>query len=121
MHGRFEAPLRWVTSALFLGMGVSHFVATDYFVGIMPPWLPWPRALVLFTGGCEIAGAAGLQIPRLRRAAGACLIVLLFAVLPANVQEASAAGRATAWLRLPLQLVFVALVWSVALRRPGAA
>ena len=75
--------------------------------------------MVFFTGMCEIAGAAGLQIPQLRRAAAYALIAFFLAVLPANVHAARAGitlrGKppTNLWLRIPMQILFIAIAcWS---------
>jgi uncharacterized membrane protein len=44
--------------------------------------------MVLFTGAAEIAGALGLLVPRLRRAAGFMLALYFVAVFPANIHNA---------------------------------
>ena len=69
----------------FLFGGIGHFVFTEFFVGIMPPYVPWHYLAVYVTGVFEIIGAVGLQIPRFRQAAGNGLILLTLAVTPANV------------------------------------
>jgi len=102
---------RALLAALFVGAGALHFAIPGAYLRIMPPWLPAPRALVLVSGACEIAGGLGLFHPRLRTPAAVGLIALLLAVLPANVQmllNASAARASPAWqvalaARLPLQ------------------
>jgi uncharacterized membrane protein len=69
--------------------GVSHFTfMKEDFVRMMPPSIPWPRALVYFTGVCEIAGAVGLLLPPFRRTAAYALIAFFLAVLPANIYAA---------------------------------
>lgn len=117
---------RALLAAVFVAAGVLHFAITDSYVRVMPPYLPWPRALVLASGAAEIAGGAGLMVPRLRRAAGWGLVLLLVAVWPANLQmylDARAGGgtagaKALLLLRLPLQLAIIAWVWNAAgLRR----
>ena len=109
--------------------GVAHFVATDAFVAIVPPWVPLPRAAVLVSGALELAGAAGLLFPRTRRAAGIGLLLLTVAVTPANVymlQRVELFERVPYWAlvaRLPLQLALLALIaWSARVLdgRPGA-
>jgi uncharacterized membrane protein len=53
---------------------------------MVPGWVPWPQAVVCFTGVCELAGALGLLVPSLRLAAGIALIaffVLVFILAPA--------------------------------------
>ena len=87
----------------------------------MPPYLPLHRELVYLSGAMEIAGGLGLLPRRTRRVAGIGLILLLVAVLPANVQmllDARDAGKPSwwislLWLRLPFQLALVAWVWKV--------
>jgi uncharacterized membrane protein len=112
---------RTVLAALFAFAGTLHFIVPGQYEAIMPPWLPLHRELVYLSGALMIAGGIGLLVPRTRRAAGIGLILLLIAVLPANVQmllDARAAGASTGWqalllLRLPLQLVVIAWVWWV--------
>jgi len=74
-------------------------------------------ALVVITGVCELAGAAGLLVPwdGLRLAAGICLVVFLIAVFPANAYAArdrERFGRTAIpfWPRLVLQMVLIAAV-----------
>ena len=109
---------RWVLAAAFVFAGVMHFVITDAYVRIMPPWIPLHREMVLLSGVFQIAGGLGLLVPRTRRAAAVGLVLLLIAVFPANVQmllNARAAGASSTaqtllWARLPLQLALIAWV-----------
>jgi uncharacterized membrane protein len=100
--------------------GVSHFTfMKEDFVRMMPPSIPWPRALVYFTGACEIAGAVGLLRSQFRRAAAYALIAFFLAILPANIHAARASvalrGKPATrlWLRIPMQILFIAIAfWS---------
>ena len=90
-----QLALRIALAAVFAFMGVLHFVPSVArgMRAMIPPPLRrpgWPAALVVFTGLCELAGAAGLLVPwdGLRLAAGICLIVFLIAVFPANAYAA---------------------------------
>lgn len=80
--------LRLLLAAAFAAAGVAHLVAPDPFVGITPGWVPRPRAVIAWTGIAEIAGAAGLLVPRLRRAAAWALAAYAVCVFPANVNHA---------------------------------
>jgi uncharacterized membrane protein len=106
--------LRYLLTAAMVGVGIMHFVATDWFVSIVPTALPAPTALVLISGVFEILGGVGLQIPRVRRAASIGLVLLYVAVFPANVNmilDAHAShgiAPLLLWGRLPLQAVFIA-------------
>ncbi len=103
-----------LSAALYLGAGTLHFLKPAMYIRIVPPSLPWPRALVAVSGAAEIAGGVGLLIPRVRRPAAWGIVSLLLAVFPANVYMATSrmGGIAPAllWARLPLQGV---LVWWV--------
>jgi len=101
----------------FITAGILHFAKTAVFMQIMPPWLPYGLALIYISGVCEILGGIALLIPRLRRLSGYCLIALLIAVFPVNINMAvhgsdfSSVPAVALWLRLPLQFVLIAWIW----------
>jgi uncharacterized membrane protein len=111
-------------AAIFIVAGLLHLVVPSPYEGIMPPWLPYPRELVLLSGVFQIAGGLGVLHPRTRRAAGWGLILLLLAVWPANVQMlldarasgAPAAVQALLALRIPLQIPLIWWVWRSCVR-----
>jgi len=72
----------------FLAAGVLHVLVPGPFLGITPDWVPFAPAVILLTGLAELAGGAGLMIPRLRRAAGIGLALYAVCVFPANIQHA---------------------------------
>jgi uncharacterized membrane protein len=80
--------MRLVLAAFFLLAGWLHLTAPGGFMRIMPPGLPWPREIVLFTGACELAGAIGLLLPPTRRLAGVMLAAYCVCVFPANLYHA---------------------------------
>jgi uncharacterized membrane protein len=95
--------------------GVAHFAATETEMRIVPPYIPWPRAAVLWSGAFELLGALGLLLPRTRRAAGLGLALLTIAVTPAHVYmlQHPELFDVPAWalvLRLPLQAVLLWLI-----------
>ena len=108
---------RAVMGCLYVAAGVLHFVATRRYVAIMPDYLPAHRALVLVSGAAEIAGGVGVLIPRTQRAAAWGLVVLLVAVMPANVWMVQHPERFPGiplwamWVRLPLQLPLMWWAW----------
>lgn len=129
LAGRGRDPCRWrqvsrgLLAALFVVAGVGHFVARDFYVALIPPYLPWPVALVYVSGVAEIIGGFGVLIRPVRRLAGWGLLVLLLAVFPANLHAAWHGFRSAPdwllWLRLPLQFVLMAWVYWSCVRRPA--
>ena len=108
--------VRAVVSLFFLTGGICHFICTDYFISIMPPYLPWHWQLVYLSGAFELLGAVALWIPPARRVAALGLIALALAVWPANIHMAlhpEAFPAIPAWalyLRVPLQLLIIAAI-----------
>jgi uncharacterized membrane protein len=103
-------------AGIFVVSGFLHFFRPGPYMRIMPPALPWPRALVLISGAAEFLGGAGLLLRKFRRAAAYGLTLLLVAVFPANIYMAAAhvafpgfLGEAwVQWARLPLQIPLIA-------------
>jgi len=89
-------------------------------VRMVPPVVPFADAMVYLTGVLELLGAVGLVLATTRRAAGICLAALYVLLLPANIYAAVAdipfsGGEATPlWLRVPEQLLYIAVVVWVA-------
>lgn len=101
-------------SFLYVAAGFHHFWHRYTYLKIMPPWLPYPELLVYASGVLEMAFGLLLWPRGTRVAAAWCIIVLLIAVFPANIQMAlnyKQLHHPNLWLaavRLPLQFV---LVW----------
>ena len=109
--------LKFPLVALFVGSGVMHFARPEFFLAIMPPYLPWHLPLVYLSGLFEIALGALLLVPATTQLAAWGLIALLIAVFPANIylyqhQEIMPNASPTVHLlRLPLQGVLIVWVW----------
>ena len=89
--------VRILLALVFVGMGVLHFLPGPArgMAAMIPPALRVvsPRALVAFTGVCELAGGIGLLVPATRVAAAVCRVVFLVAVFPANAYAAGKTDR----------------------------
>lgn len=116
-HPRLRAAIRMALVVVYAGAGILHLWSPDAFLPIVPLWVPRPREVVVVTGFCELAGAAGLLGPRLRGLAGIMLAVYAVCVVPANIRHAvegiDIPGLPSSWWyhapRLALQPV---LVWA---------
>ena len=109
---------RLVLALMFTTAGILHFTHINKFVQIVPPFIPQPKAMVYISGVFEILGAIGLLIPRYEQLAGFGLVLLLIAVLPANIYMAVTNiqlggilnNQTLQWIRIPFQGV---LIWWV--------
>ena len=100
---------------LMVGAGTMHFVKPDFFLKIVPPYLPYHLEIVYVSGVCEILLGICLLIPATSTAAAWGVIVLLIVVFPANIylfqhQEIVPASPTIHFLRLILQGVLI--VWA---------
>ncbi len=108
----------YALAAMFVFTGAAHFNKMRHDLARMiPSYVRRPTFIVYFTGVCEFLGAAGLLIPRLRSLAGICLILLLIGMFTANINAAlkgvTLRGKPVTplWLRTPMQILFVGLIW----------
>src|SRR5215207_10355445 len=107
--------------------GITHFATVDPFVQHLPDWVPAREVLVYLTGAVEIAlGVALMRSARHRATVGRWVAAYLIAVFPANIYVAVAdvdvtaqPGGLHAWIRLPLQVLFIA--WALVSTRPSPA
>jgi uncharacterized membrane protein len=103
---------------MFLFTALAHFNSMRHDLArMLPPFVRQPLNVIYFTGICEILGAIGLLISVTRIPAAAALILLLIAVLPANIHAARVGvtlrGKPATplILRIPMQILFIALTW----------
>ena len=110
---------RVIVMVWFVVGGIGHFVLTNMFTSIVPPYVPFPREMVYVTGVLEIAGALAALYKPWRHIAGWCLIALTICVTPVHIQmliEAEkyrALGPIVLWARLLMQPILIWIIWNV--------
>ena len=105
-----------ISSIFYVIVGIKHFIEPEYFLNIVPPYLPYHIELVYMSGLFEILFGLLILFPKYRYYGAIGLILLLVAVFPANIylaqskeaQEAIGATQEIATWRLPIQGV---LIW----------
>lgn len=117
--------LKVIFAAFFVFAGVQHFRDPDFFLKIMPDYVP-PQLhapAVYVSGVCEVALGVLLLVPQTTRLAAWGLIALLVAVFPANIYAYQHSPEifpdldpAIHFWRLPLQAVMIA--WAYGYTRP---
>ena len=104
-------------SIFYISIGIKHFTNVDWFIKIMPPYLPFHKELVYLSGLFEIILGILLLFNNTRSISAWGLILLLIAVFPANIYLAQTNGSALnitpliAWGRLPFQAIFIAIAY----------
>ncbi len=114
-----------LASLFFCTAGVMHFVDAEFFLAMMPPYLPYHHELVAISGVFELLGGLGLLIPQTRKFASWGLFALLIAVYPANFHMmlhpedfADLGPPIGLYIRMPFQFLFLA--WVFWIGRPDA-
>jgi uncharacterized membrane protein len=88
IHPVARLVMRWIMITFYMVAGIAHLGLTDKFLLIVPDWVLFPRAVVLLTGICEIAGSIALAGTRFRWLAGIMLALYAVCVFPANIKHA---------------------------------
>ena len=104
-----------ISSIFYVIVGIKHFIEPEYFLSIVPPYLPYHLELVYISGLFEILFGLLILFPKYRYYGAIGLILLLVAVFPANIylaqskeaQEAIGATQEIATWRLPIQGVLI--------------
>lgn len=79
---------RWLLAAFLAVAGIGHFVAADTFMAQVPPWMPWPEAVIAVSGVIEIAFAISLLVARQRLwLVGWLLAGFFVAIFPGNISQ----------------------------------
>jgi uncharacterized membrane protein len=108
-------------AVMLLFTALGHFVYWKGMIMMVPGFVPAKKLMVFIVGIFEVLFAIGLCVPSSRRLTADLLVLFFLLVLPANInaaqkgvnyQEASFEGRGPTylWLRIPLQLFFIAWV-----------
>ncbi|HKO42240.1 MAG TPA: DoxX family protein [Pyrinomonadaceae bacterium] len=113
---RLSTRARIGLTLFFLFTGLGHFIRTEPMAAMLPPSVPYRVELIYLTGVFELLGAVGVWIPKLMKITGVCLILMMLAVLPANIYSAfnrvefggHEYGAVYLLVRVPFQLFVIA-------------
>lgn len=104
----------YVMSFFYVMAGFNHFMNPEYYLKMIPPYMPSPLTINVIAGAAEMLLGMMLVRPAVRSLAAWGIILLLAAIFPANLHMAQLGGGAfgvptwALWVRLPLQLVLMA-------------
>ena len=99
---------------LYVVAGINHFVDPNFYLQMIPDYLPSPKLLIILSGVAEIFLGLLLLIPKTQKFAAQGLILLLITIFPANIymyQQGSTYfpySDLALLLRLPAQVFLIA-------------
>ncbi|WP_059054287.1 DoxX family protein [Paenibacillus senegalimassiliensis] len=113
----WHTSLQWAVVIMLLLSASAHWGRRrPDLVKMVPPAFPQKEWIITVTGILEIAGALGILVPALSLIASVCLVLLLIAMLPANIYAArnklTIGGKPVPKLpvRIGIQLIFITAV-----------
>ena len=105
--------------------GSYHFINPEFYLGLIPTYLPYPNIINYASGFFEILLAIGVAIPKTRLLAVKSIIVLLILFIPSHVyfiqvgscvESAFCIAPWIAWVRLLLVHPLL-ILWAWAVRK----
>ncbi len=75
----------FILAILYINVGITHFTNPDFFLVIVPDYLPYHLFIVYVSGLFEIILGLMLLFKKTRKYGGIGLIFLLILVFPANI------------------------------------
>ena len=107
--------MRWGLALALVATGLDHLANPGRYLPMMPDFVPLHSQVIFFTGLCELAGAFGLLVVKLRWWAAVMLSIYFVCVFPANVKNAveglAVEGLPSAtwyyWIRLLFQPIVI--------------
>ncbi|TDQ38694.1 DoxX family protein [Aureibacillus halotolerans] len=107
--------VRGVYSLFLIVAGVAHFFKEASFRKIVPPVLPFRKAIVLISGVIEVLFGVLLWVKKAQQLTGKLIALFMVLIFPANiymaVKKVPVQGKQVPplllWARLPLQIPLV--------------
>jgi len=108
-----------ILSLFYVNVGITHFTNPEFFLGIMPPYIPFHDFFVYLSGFFEVLFGLMILFKKTRFYGGIGLLCLLIAVFPANIylyqsaeaQEILNFNKSGALIRLFFQVPLLILAY----------
>jgi uncharacterized membrane protein len=112
-------------AAFYIIAGLNHFAMPDFYYGLIPEYLVFPKVINSLAGLTEVVLGSALMLPKLRKAAAWGVVLMLLAFIPAHsyfIEIGSCIGEGLcvpewiSWLRL-LLIHPLLILWAVKVAR----
>lgn len=104
---------------LYVISGLAHFIMPDFYLKLMPDWLPQRSTLLYLTGALEIGLALLMLRDKYQKLAANLIILMLLAFLflihiPQTIEFYNSGNDAfmVSVIRLPIQILLIFWAWS---------
>ena len=104
--------LRVLLIMFYAFAGSYHFINPDFYLQLIPDYLPYPKLINYLSGFLEILLAIGVAFPKTRPIAVYGIILLLIAFIPSHVHFIMIGGCVSGGLCVPLWLAWLRLILS---------
>ena len=100
--------------------GINHFRVPEFYIAIIPQYIPYPQLMNTLAGIFEILFGLGLIFSATRKFAAWGIVLMLAAFLPVHISmitnapltiNSTTVNPLLLWLRLALQPVLIAWAW----------
>lgn len=103
----------------YIAAGINHFRIPQFYIGIIPAYMPFPNILNILAGVLEIACGLGLIFKQTRKYAAWLIVVMLIAFIPVHTAMLSGHTELNGkhvqpvwvWVRLFFQPVLIVWAW----------
>lgn len=85
MVGNYKIISLLLLSGFYILAGVNHFINPDFYLPLIPSYLPFPEIINYVSGGLEILLGLLLLVPGYKRMAAWGIIFLLILFVPSHV------------------------------------
>ena len=100
---------------MYIIIGIKHFTDLNFFMAIMPPYIPFHKELIYISGFFEVLFGLLLLFNKTRKIASWGIIILLICVFPANIylycsdeaREILKITKEQALIRMPFQMPLI--------------
>lgn len=77
--------LRGVLFIIFMSSGIGHFVAKDFYLRLVPPYVPFPEAVILVTGALVLLMGIGIVTPGVKKVTAKCMALFALCTMPSII------------------------------------
>ncbi len=123
-NNKVKLALRWLLILFYFVAGLNHFIHPEFYLPLIPSYLPKPELLNVISGMLEVVLAIGVVIPKFRKSSIILIILMLIAFIPSHIyfiQEGACMNQESlctpiwiAWFRLiVIHPIFILWAWYV--------